>query len=83
VTPLQDDTMVGTLITESEAIRVEKAHSESSRRRRSALITGGQRQGTLITPAIVDVVEGDHEFAQEELFGPAVSITSARDFARD
>jgi len=78
--PTHEDTMVGTLITESEAIRVEsaiqKAVADGGR-----LLTGGQRQGTLITPAIVDGVEGDHEFAQEELFGPAVSITSARDFA--
>ena len=78
--PTHEDTMVGTLISESEATRVEsaiqKAVADGGR-----LLTGGQRQGTLITPAIVDGVEGDHEFAQEELFGPAVSITSARDFA--
>ena len=78
--PTHEDTMVGTLISESEATRVEsaiqKAVADGGR-----LLTGGQRQGTLITPAIVDGVEGDHELAQEELFGPAVSITSARDFA--
>ena len=76
--PAKEETMVGTLVTESEAIRVEgaiqKAVADGAR-----LLTGGERSGTLITPAIVDGVEGDHEFAQEELFGPAVSITSARD----
>ena len=76
--PTKEDTMVGTLVTESEAIRVEqaiqKAVADGAR-----LLTGGERSGTLITPAIVDGVEGDHEFAQEELFGPAVSITSAKD----
>ena len=76
--PTKEDTMVGTLVTESEAIRVEqaiqKAVADGGR-----LLTGGERSGTLITPAIVDGVEGDHEFAQEELFGPAVSITSAKD----
>ena len=77
--PLAEDTMVGTLVTESEAIRVEsaiqKVVADGAR-----LLTGGERSGTLMTPAIVDGVRGDHEFAQEELFGPAVSITSARDF---
>ena len=77
--PLAEDTMVGTLVTESEAIRVESAIqrvvADGAR-----LLTGGERSGTLMTPAIVDGVRGDHEFAQEELFGPAVSITSARDF---
>ncbi len=77
--PLAEDTMVGTLVTESEAIRVEsaiqKVVADGAR-----LLTGGERSGTLMTPAIIDGVGGDHEFAQEELFGPAVSITSARDF---
>ena len=76
--PTKEDTMVGTLVTESEAIRVEsaihKAVADGAR-----LLTGGERSGTLITPAIVDGVEGAHEFPQEELFGPAVSITSAKD----
>lgn len=77
--PTHEDTMVGTLISESEAMRVEtaiqKAVADGGR-----LLTGGERQGTLVTPAIVDGVEGGHEFAQEELFGPAVSITSAENF---
>jgi glyceraldehyde-3-phosphate dehydrogenase (NADP+) len=77
--PLQDDTMVGTLVSESEAIRVEKA-IQNAVADGAALITGGQRNGTLLTPAIVGDVPGDHPFAQEELFGPAVSITRARDF---
>lgn len=77
--PALEDTMVGTLITEAEAIRVEQAIQRVVADG-ATLLTGGQRSGTLLTPAIVDGVPGDHDFAQEELFGPAVSITSARDF---
>ena len=76
--PSDEDTMVGTLVSESEAIRVEAAIRKAVADGAS-LITGGERDGTLISPAIVGNVPGDHEFAQEELFGPAVSITAARD----
>jgi len=77
--PSKEETMVGTLVTESEAIRVEKAIQRAVADG-ARLLTGGERLGTLLTPAIVDGVEGDHAFAQEELFGPAVSITSAKNF---
>lgn len=76
--PLKDETMVGTLVTENEAIRVESAIQKAVADG-AVLITGGQRNGTLISPAIVGNVSGDHAFAQEELFGPAVSITQAKD----
>ncbi|MEL0273823.1 MAG: aldehyde dehydrogenase family protein [Pontimonas sp.] len=76
--PTDEDTMVGTLVTEGEAIRVESAIQKAVADG-ATLITGGERSGTIVTPAIVDGVAGDHEFAQEELFGPAVSITPARD----
>ena len=76
--PSLDETMVGTLISEKEAIRVEEAIKKAVADG-ATLLTGGERSGTLITPAIVDNVPGDHDFAQQELFGPAVSITEARD----
>jgi acyl-CoA reductase-like NAD-dependent aldehyde dehydrogenase len=77
--PALDDTMVGTLISEAEAIRVEHAIQKVVADG-AGLITGGQREGTILTPAIVRNVPGDHPFAQEELFGPAVSVTTAENF---
>jgi acyl-CoA reductase-like NAD-dependent aldehyde dehydrogenase len=76
--PSLDDTMVGTLISEKEAQRVETAIRDAVADG-ADLVTGGERDGSLLRPAIVRNVPADHQFAQEELFGPAVSITSARD----
>ena len=77
--PLDDETMVGTLITEAEAIRVEKA-IEGVVADGANLVTGGQRDRTMVAPAIISNVSADHSFAQTELFGPAVSITTAKDY---
>ena len=77
--PSLDDTMVGTLISESDAARVQAAinHAVSDG---AELVTGGQRDRAMVSPAIVRNVPGDHSFAQDELFGPAVSVTTATDF---
>lgn len=76
--PGDDATDVGTLISEKEAIRVEasiaQAVADGAR-----LVTGGQRAGTIIQPAIVDAVDPTHSFSQDELFGPAISVSVAAD----
>jgi glyceraldehyde-3-phosphate dehydrogenase (NADP+) len=73
--PKSADTKVGTLISETEAIRVEKsiatAVSEGA-----ILLTGGARTGTIIKPAIVCGVNPKSAFAQDELFGPAIAVSS-------
>lgn len=76
--PSSENTKVGTLITEKEALRVEasikQAVSDGAK-----LITGGERTGTIIKPAIITEVNPNASIAQDELFGPAVAISSARD----
>ena len=73
--PKGAETKVGTLISETEAIRVEKsiaaAVSEGA-----TLLTGGARTGTIIKPAIVCGVNPKSAFAQDELFGPAIAVSS-------
>jgi glyceraldehyde-3-phosphate dehydrogenase (NADP+) len=73
--PKNPDTKVGTLISETEAIRVEKsiaaAVSEGA-----TLLTGGARSGTIMKPAIVCGVNPKSAFAQDELFGPAIAVSS-------
>jgi len=70
------ETKVGTLISEAEAKRVESAIQDSVKEG-AKLILGGERSGTLITPAILTGVDPKSAMAQEELFGPAIAITSA------
>lgn len=67
---------VGTLINEKEAVRVstsiKNAVSEGA-----TLITGGEQDGSIVTPAIVSDVSPYASIAQDELFGPAVVVSTA------
>jgi acyl-CoA reductase-like NAD-dependent aldehyde dehydrogenase len=69
---------VGTMISEKEAIRVETS-IKNAVAEGAKLITGGERQGTIIRPAIVSGVDPMSSFAQDELFGPAISVSEAID----
>jgi acyl-CoA reductase-like NAD-dependent aldehyde dehydrogenase len=69
---------IGTLISEREARRVETAlHSGTQNGAR--LLTGGERDGAVIAPAVVADVDPDSPLSQDELFGPAVAVTSVPD----
>jgi glyceraldehyde-3-phosphate dehydrogenase (NADP+) len=77
--PGSADTTMGTLITTDEAERVEetirRAVDEGAK-----LLTGGGRDGAIVAPAVVAGVDPRSSFSQEELFGPAVAVSSAEDF---
>ena len=77
--PQSADTIMGTLITAAEAERVERsihrAVTEGAK-----LLTGGERDGAVLSPAVVAGVDPQSPFSQDELFGPAVAVSSADDF---
>ena len=77
--PRSADTIMGTLITAAEAERVERsihrAVTEGAK-----LLTGGERDGAVLSPAVVAGVDPQSPFSQDELFGPAVAVSSADDF---
>lgn len=78
--PSRDGTRLGTLISEDEARRVEGAlHAAVDGG--ATLLTGGQREGAIVTPAVVDDVAPTAPLNQEELFGPAVAVSTAEDWA--
>ena len=76
--PRSGDTTMGTLITTAEAERVERsirgAVAEGAK-----LLTGGERDGAIVSPAVVAGVDPQSSFSQDELFGPAVAVSSAED----
>ena len=74
--PKSDETKVGTLINEAEAIRVENSIKQAVSDG-AVLLTGGAREKTIIKPAIVCGVNPNSAFAQDELFGPAIAVSSA------
>lgn len=76
--PSSSDTTVGTLITEDEARRVESSiHSAVDAG--ATLAVGGDRDGAMIEPALLTGVAPESRIIHEELFGPAVAVSTASD----
>jgi glyceraldehyde-3-phosphate dehydrogenase (NADP+) len=76
--PRQQDTMMGSLISEHEARRVEEA-LRAGAENGARLLLGGERDGAVVAPAVVADVDPEDPLSQDELFGPAVAVTSVPD----
>jgi glyceraldehyde-3-phosphate dehydrogenase (NADP+) len=76
--PFADGTAVGSLISRTEADRVS-ASIAAAVATGARLVTGGEQDGSVIQPAILADVDPYSPFAQDELFGPAVAISTAKD----
>ena len=74
--PLEDPVKLGPMIRESDAERVSEwigeAVSDGAR-----LLTGGDRDGAIVSPAVIADAKPDMRVCREELFGPAVTVTPA------
>jgi glyceraldehyde-3-phosphate dehydrogenase (NADP+) len=77
--PRSDETTMGTLITTGEAERVELAIRQAVTDG-AKLLTGGERDGAIVSPAVVAGIDPQSSFSQDELFGPAVAVSSAEDW---
>ena len=77
--PKSADTGMGTLITASEAERVERS-IQAAVDAGAQLLTGGERDGAVMSPAVVAGVDPGSPFSQDELFGPAVAVSVAEDW---
>jgi glyceraldehyde-3-phosphate dehydrogenase (NADP+) len=76
--PLETATRMGPMIRQSDAERVESwVHEAVSGGAR--LVCGGQRSGTCFQPTVLADVDPRMRVSCEELFGPAVAVTSATD----
>jgi acyl-CoA reductase-like NAD-dependent aldehyde dehydrogenase len=77
--PLSPETGMGTLITaqEAERVRASIARAEAAGGR---ILTGGERDGASVAPAVVADVDPSSAFSQDELFGPAVAVSTAADW---
>ena len=76
--PREAGTRLGSLISEEEATRVHSSINEA-RHSGAKVLTGGDRQGAVVTPAVVAGVDPRSPLSRNELFGPAVAVTSASD----
>ena len=71
--PLAPGTRLGAMVDVREATRVQ-AWIDEAVRDGATLATGGERDGAVLTPAVVTGVAGGMRIAREELFGPAVAV---------
>lgn len=76
--PARDDIRLGSLISASEASRVHAAIRDAGQGG-AKVLTGGDRDGAVVTPAVVAAVDPQSAFSRDELFGPAVAVSSAPD----
>lgn len=77
--PRDEETFIGPLISEDDARRVvewiEEAEDAGGRR-----LIGGERDGAMLRPAVVENVPADCRLQTEEVFGPVVVLESFTDF---
>jgi glyceraldehyde-3-phosphate dehydrogenase (NADP+) len=77
--PGNQDTTMGTLITEEAAVRVQGMIDEATAAGARVLV-GGAREGAVIAPMVVADVDPASALHQQELFGPAVAVSTASDW---
>lgn len=76
--PSLADTRLGSLISEAEAVRVQDSIAQA-RNSGARILTGGDRDGAVVTPAVLAGVDPSASISRNELFGPAVAVSSASD----
>ena len=75
---MQDATNMGPLVREADAARVESwVHEAVDGGAR--VVSGGTRDGAIMTPTILVDVDPDMRVSREEVFGPTVAVTPAAD----
>ncbi|MCM3389244.1 aldehyde dehydrogenase family protein [Ureibacillus chungkukjangi] len=75
---LSEETEMGPLITEREAIRIEKLVQEALRNG-ALLLCGGTRKGAFYSPTVLTNVDSNSKIAQEEIFGPVLILEKVND----
>lgn len=77
--PRDADTNIGPLITEKEAKRVQTWVQEAVNQG-ATLLCGGERNGAIVTPTLLEDVPASATLMQEEVFGPVAMLIPFEDF---
>lgn len=78
--PLQESTVVGPLINQQTAIRVESWIQEAIKQGAECLL-GGTRQNAIVAPTVLANVSPTMKVSCEEIFGPVVTVSRYQDFS--
>ncbi|WP_336603646.1 aldehyde dehydrogenase family protein [Rothia nasisuis] len=76
--PRAQSTQVGAMINEKEAQRVEKIVAKAVNGG-AKILAGGEREGAVFEPTLLANVDPYSSIAQEEIFGPVVVVSTAKD----
>ncbi|MCA8925437.1 MAG: aldehyde dehydrogenase family protein [Planctomycetes bacterium] len=77
--PRDEQTVVGPLIAEKEAERLEGWIADAVAAG-ARLLCGGQRDGATLTPALLEGVPKQHPLVRQEAFGPVAVLSSWSDY---
>ncbi len=77
--PAREDTVVGPVINEAAAVRIER-WIEEARAQGARVLAGGARTGALVAAAVVSDLTPTMKLSCEEVFGPVVSLSPYRTF---
>lgn len=77
--PAREETVVGPVINEAAAVRIEDWIGEA-RHQGARVLLGGHRRGTVVEPSVLTEVGPAMRVSCEEVFGPVVTITPYRTF---
>ena len=73
--PLHEATKMGPMIRERDAVRVGEWVDEAVAQG-AKLVCGGSREGTMYRPTVLADVKPEMKIVHDELFGPAVGVSS-------
>ncbi|WP_173915438.1 aldehyde dehydrogenase family protein [Halobacillus sp. Marseille-Q1614] len=76
--PLDEETQMGPMIDEKEAIRIEEWVQEAADLG-AQIETGGVREGVFYHPTILTHVNPDMKVCRQEVFGPVIAIDTYKD----
>lgn len=76
--PLDEATVVGPMISEEAAKRAEDWVQEAVKQG-AQLLTGGERTGAIMTPAVLADVDSNMKVVKDEVFAPVISLIEYAD----
>ncbi len=76
--PADENVVCGPVIDEANAVRLEDWIGQT-RHHRTALLTGGERHGNIITPTLLEGVDRTQPVVANEVFGPVAVLEAYED----
>jgi acyl-CoA reductase-like NAD-dependent aldehyde dehydrogenase len=77
--PKDEQTLIGPVISEQEAVRLER-WIDAAKRAGGRLLCGGTRKGAMLEATLLEDVPRDQELVCKEAFGPVAVLSRFRDF---